>query len=74
MAKKFSLVVDAMHWGGHKDCSPLFNKKFVLALKRINSSMVEQKNRRINFMKTSVGFMSQPRGLVLVRYERQLLL
>lgn len=63
----YKLFVDSLHWAGHKDCSPYFNKAMSVALKGINSQLCEQRNRAINNMKTSAAFMSQPRGLVIVR-------
>lgn len=67
MLRYYKLFVDSLHWAGHKDCSPYFNKAMSVALKGINSQLCEQRNRAINNMKTSAGFMSQPRGLVMVR-------
>ena len=67
MLLHYKLFVDSLHWAGHKDCSPYFNKAMSIALKGINSQLCEQRNRAINNMKTSAAFMSQPRGLVMVR-------
>lgn len=41
--------------------------RFVLAATGLNSAINEQKNRYINFMKTSVAFMGQARGMVFIR-------
>jgi hypothetical protein len=67
LAKHFSCVVDTMHFSGHKMCSPFFNKRFMVALRRVNSAIAEQKNRFINYMKTSVAFMGQARAMVHIR-------
>ena len=67
MLLHYKLFVDSLHWAGHKDCSPYFNKAMSVALHGINSQLCEQRNRAINNMRTSAAFMSQPRGLVIVR-------
>lgn len=67
LAARISCIVDTLHFSGHTRCSVFFNKKFVSALKDINSAVSEQKNRFINFMKTSVAFMCQPRAMVFLR-------
>lgn len=67
LAARISFVVDTLHFSGHVRCSVFFNKKFMTALKDINSAVAEQKNRLVNYMKTSVAFMCQPRAMVFLR-------
>jgi len=67
MLKHYKLFVDSLHWAGHKDCSPYYNKAMSVALIGINSQLCEQRNRVINQMKTSFSFMLQPRGIPWVR-------
>lgn len=67
MLEHYKFFVDSLHWAGHKDCSSYFNKATSVALSGINSQLCEQRNRVINNLKTSAAFMSQTRGLVLVR-------
>lgn len=67
MLEHYKFFVDSLHWAGHKHCSPYFNKAMSVALSGINSQLCEQRNRVINYLKTSAAFMSQPRGLVWVR-------
>jgi hypothetical protein len=69
LAKHFTGVVEGMHWSGHTSCSPFFNKRFIVSLTSINGAIAEQKNRIINYMKSSAAFMGQPRGLVFARWD-----
>jgi|SaaInl85LU_5_DNA_1037374.scaffolds.fasta_scaffold19701_2 hypothetical protein len=69
LADRVACVVDTLHYSGHNRCSYFFNKRCSPALNDINSAVAEQKNRFINFMKTSVAFMCQPRAMVFLRYH-----
>jgi hypothetical protein len=66
-------VIDALHYSSHKNCSPAFNSKLCHALKGLNVAINEQKNRLMNYMKTSVAAMSQIRVMVFVRYHLAML-
>jgi hypothetical protein len=61
------LLVDTLHFSGHKGCSPYFNKRRIVHLHRVNSAIAEQKNRSINYLETSASFMGQARAMVWMR-------
>jgi hypothetical protein len=66
-------VIDALHYSSHKNCSPTYNSKLCQALKGLNVAINEQKNRLMNYMKTSVAGMGQIRVMVKVRYHLAML-
>lgn len=67
LVRQFTLIVDAFHQGGHANCSSLYNSNLNAAVKQINSSLNEQKNKTLRYMQTSVSFMGQIRAMVYLR-------
>ena len=68
MAENVLCIIDALHHSGHTNCSPEYNHKLNLATQKVNALLNEQKNRIINYMKTSAAFMGQIRVMVYCRY------
>jgi hypothetical protein len=66
-AQHLTCIIDAFHHSGHTHCSPCFNPKFNAAVKGLNSSLNEQKNKLLRNMETSVAFMGQIRAIVYIR-------
>jgi len=67
MAEHYQFIIDNIHHSGHSNCSPLYNHKMSLAVKFVNASLNEQKNKLLRYMETSLAFMGQIRGCVYVR-------
>ena len=67
MAGHYQFIIDNIHHSGHSNCSPLYNHKMSLAVKFVNASLNEQKNKLLRYMETSLAFMGQIRGCVYVR-------
>lgn len=63
--------IDALHHSGHKNCSPAFNTKFnaITSANKINVALNEQKNRIINYMKSSASMMGIIRLMEYVLYH-----
>jgi hypothetical protein len=68
MANNLDCVIDPLHHSGHVNCSPLYHSKKNLATKHMNSSLVEQKNKFIQHLASSVAHMGQIRVMVYIRY------
>ena len=69
LSQQITAVIDTIHYASHKSCSPFFNHAVIDAIKNLNSELVEQKNRILNYMKTSISQMGQVRAMVYVRYH-----
>jgi len=69
LAQRIHGAIDAMHASGHKHCSPLYNHKFNVLTCHINAVLNEQRNRLINYMKSSAAKMGQVRAMVYIRYH-----
>lgn len=67
MAQHYQFIIDNIHHSGHSNCSPHYNHKMSLAVSMVNASINEQKNKLLRYMETSLAFMGQIRGCVLVR-------
>jgi hypothetical protein len=69
LGESIMCVIDALHQSGHVDCSPLFNHKLSVAVQKFNAALNEQKNRILNYTKTSAAHMGQIRVMVYIRYH-----
>jgi hypothetical protein len=69
LAQRIHGAIDAMHASGHKHCSPLYNHKFNVLTCHVNAVLNEQRNRLINYMKSSAAKMGQVRAMVYIRYH-----
>lgn len=69
MAQQLHFIIDAMHAAGHVRCSPFYNHKIQILTKQLNALLNEQKNRIINYMKSSAVYMGQIRALPYILYH-----
>lgn len=69
MAQQLHFIIDAMHAAGHVRCSPFYNHKIQILTKQLNALLNEQKNRVINYMKSSAVYMGQIRALPYILYH-----
>ena len=67
MANHVDCVIDPLHQSGHVKCTPLYHSKKNLATKHMNSSLVEQKNKFIQHLASTVAHMGQIRVMVYIR-------
>lgn len=67
LARQIMIIIDTMHYNSHSRCSPFFNKKAIKALVAVNSALNEQKNVKINYLRTTLSHMGQVRAMHLLR-------
>lgn len=70
LAKDVSFLIDTLHWKNHSLCSPFFNKGISIAATRVNSAINEQKNKYVNYAKTTAAFTGQARGMAYLRFSQ----
>ena len=58
LAQQITCVIDQVHYSSHKNCSPYYNHAFIASVQNLNAELNEQKNRILNYMKTSISQVS----------------
>lgn len=58
LAQQITCVIDQVHYSSHKNCSPYYNHAFITSVQNLNAELNEQKNRILNYMKTSISQVS----------------
>lgn len=58
LSQHITCVIDQVHYASHKNCSPYYNHAFIAAVQNLNAKLNEQKNKILNYMKTSISQVS----------------
>jgi hypothetical protein len=73
LTQQITTLIDAMHHAGHSDCSKFFNTKLHSLAQNLNVALNEQKNRIINYMKSTASQMAQIRMMQYCMYHLAML-